>query len=190
MADAHDADLATTCAFCFNRLRSVRKHIGQEPGIREEVERIVGAPYQGRAQVRHLLDILFNDVGLEALQERVTRPLNGLKAVTYYGCLLVRPRDITGFDDVENPVVMDQILQAVGVECLKWSYKTECCGASRPRLIIFLFCVRIMCGSALFATENQTRCRAGFLGPLRHPNRLLLDVTLDEPVLLPPLLLS
>ncbi|MFQ6014691.1 MAG: CoB--CoM heterodisulfide reductase iron-sulfur subunit B family protein [Anaerolineae bacterium] len=130
LADAHEADVATICAFCFNRLRSAHSHLEQEPGLREEMERIVGAPYQGKAQVRHLLDILFHDVGLEALRERVIQPLTGLKAVTYYGCLLVRPQDITGFDDPEHPVVMDQVLQAVGVECLKWSYKTECCGAS------------------------------------------------------------
>jgi heterodisulfide reductase subunit B len=125
-----DADLATICAFCFNRLNSVQTHIDQEPGLREEVEQIVGRPHRPQIKIRHLLDILFNDVGLGTLQEKVTRPLTGLKAVTYYGCLLVRPQDITGFDDPEHPVIMDQLLEAVGVDCLDWSYQTECCGAS------------------------------------------------------------
>ncbi len=130
LADIKETDLATICAFCFNRLRSVRKRIEQEPGVREEVERIVGLSYHAKVRVRHLLDILYNDVGLQALREQVKEPLTGLKVVTYYGCLLVRPQDITGFDDPEQPVIMDQLLQAVGVECLMWSYKTECCGAS------------------------------------------------------------
>lgn len=130
LADSNDADLATICAFCFNRLRSVRKYVEQEPGLRQEVEQIAGAPYQGKARVRHLLDILFNDIGLKTLREKATQSLNGLKAVTYYGCLLVRPRDVTGFDDPEYPMVMDHLLQAIGVECQEWSYKTECCGAS------------------------------------------------------------
>jgi heterodisulfide reductase subunit B len=147
LADAGEADLATICAFCFNQLKAVQLHIEGEPEIREAVERIMGESYRSQYSVRHLLDILFNDVGLQTLQERATRPLTGLKAVAYYGCLLVRPQDITGFDDPEHPVIMDQVLEAVGVECLDWSYKTECCGAglsiTRPdvarRLVRTLF---------------------------------------------------
>lgn len=130
LADAHDRELATICAFCFNRLKNVQKQIEQEPSIRQEVERIAGGSYLGKAKVRHLLDILFNDVGLDALRHQTTHPLTGLKAVTYYGCLLVRPREVTAFDDPEHPMVMDHILKALGVECQPWSYKTECCGAS------------------------------------------------------------
>ena len=130
LADAHDGDLATICAFCFNRLKNVQQHIEQEPSVRQEVEQIAGAPYQGKAKVRHLLDILVNDVGLDALRQQVKQPLTSLKAVAYYGCLLVRPRDIAGFDDPEHPMVMDRLLQTIGVECQEWSYKTECCGAS------------------------------------------------------------
>ncbi|MDE3088849.1 MAG: CoB--CoM heterodisulfide reductase iron-sulfur subunit B family protein [Chloroflexota bacterium] len=176
LADARDADLATICAFCFNRLRSAQKRIGEEPDVRREVEQIAGAPYQGKVEVRHLLDILFNDVGLAALRERVTRPLTGMSAVAYYGCLLVRPRDIAGFDDPEHPVVMDRILRAIGVECLEWSYKTECCGASlsitRPdvvtRLVRNLFqraeetgaqCVVTACPLCFSNLETRTNGR-------------------------------
>ncbi|MBI4790558.1 MAG: CoB--CoM heterodisulfide reductase iron-sulfur subunit B family protein [Chloroflexi bacterium] len=127
LADTHDADLVATCAFCFNRLKTAQKNI--EPSIRQQVEQIAGAPYQGKTRVRHLLDILVNDVGLDALKHQVKQPLTRFTAVAYYGCLLVRPRD-GGFDDPEHPRVMDRLLQTVGVDCRDWAYKTECCGAS------------------------------------------------------------
>jgi heterodisulfide reductase subunit B len=144
LAEERGADLATICALCFNRMKSVESTIEEEPSLKEAVEGIVGSIYSGRIEARHLLEIMFNDIGLDAIRERVTRPLTGLKAVTYYGCLLVRPHDITQFDDPEHPTVMDRLLEAVGVECLNWSYKTECCGAglsiTRPDVSAKLVC--------------------------------------------------
>lgn len=130
LADDHDGDLATICAFCFNRLKNVQTHVAQEPDLRREVEQIAGASYRGKAKVRHLLDILVNDVGPEAVAAQVKQPLTSVKAAVYYGCLLVRPRDAGSFDDAEHPVVMDRLLQTLGVECREWSGKTDCCGAS------------------------------------------------------------
>jgi len=128
LAEESGADLATICAFCFNRLRSSKQAAQREPGLKQAVEEVVGGRYVGNATVRHLLDIIAHDVGSQALRNRVERPLEGLKAATYYGCLLVRPHDVTGFDDPEHPTSMDEVLRAVGAETVQWSYKTECCG--------------------------------------------------------------
>lgn len=65
---------------------------------------------------------------LESLQERITKKTNGLKVVCYYGCLMVRPPKVVEFDDPDDPVSMDEILETIGVETLDWEFKTECCG--------------------------------------------------------------
>jgi heterodisulfide reductase subunit B len=67
---------------------------------------------------------------VEELRKKVTTPLEGLKVACYYGCLLTRPPDIAGFDDIEHPSSMDMLLTALGAEPVEWPYKTECCGAS------------------------------------------------------------
>jgi heterodisulfide reductase subunit B len=74
------------------------------------------------------LDVIGSAIGLERLKARVTRPLNGLRVVGYYGCLLVRPPDVTQFENPENPTLMNEILVALGADVRPWSYATDCCG--------------------------------------------------------------
>jgi len=73
---------------------------------------------------------VIGDIGLETLKAKVARPLTGLKVVSYYGCLLVRPPKVMEFDNPEHPVVMNHILQALGAEVKEWSYAVDCCGGS------------------------------------------------------------
>jgi heterodisulfide reductase subunit B len=89
-----------------------------------------GLSYQGNVRVRHLLDVMVNDVGLDAIKAKVTQPLTTLKVSCYYGCLLARPPAITGEAHPEYPVTMDRLMAALGAEPLDWYYKTQCCGAS------------------------------------------------------------
>jgi heterodisulfide reductase subunit B len=81
-------------------------------------------------EVRHLLDVLVNDLGVDAVRAKVRRPLKNVKVACYYGCLLTRPPNIVAFDDAEHPSSMDQLLTAIGAEAVEWPFKTECCGAS------------------------------------------------------------
>jgi heterodisulfide reductase subunit B len=67
---------------------------------------------------------------MEALHARVVNPLEGLKVACYYGCVLVRPPELTGWDDPEHPMTMDRLMEAVGARPVDWSYKVDCCGAS------------------------------------------------------------
>jgi len=81
-------------------------------------------------RVLHFLESLLEDVGLERFRKALTASLGGLKVASYYGCLLVRPPEITGFDDPENPVSMDRLIEAMGGESLDWPSKVDCCGGS------------------------------------------------------------
>ena len=120
----------TACASCYARLRTANHTVLNDPEERTRAERVTGKPYDGSVEVRHLLDVLVNDLGVAAVREKVRKPLKGIKTACYYGCLLTRPPDIVAFDDAEHPSCMDQLLTAIGAEPVEWPYKTECCGAS------------------------------------------------------------
>lgn len=120
----------TACASCYSRLRAANHAVQNDPNERSRVERITGRPYDGGIEVRHLLDVLVNECGVEAIREKVRRPLKGLAVACYYGCLLTRPPGIVAFDDAEHPSSMDRLLAAAGAETVEWPYKTECCGAA------------------------------------------------------------
>jgi heterodisulfide reductase subunit B len=121
--------VATACASCYARLRTANHEIRTEPEQKQRVERITGKTYDGGVEVRHVLDMLVNDFGVDAIRSRVQKPLGGLKVACYYGCLLTRPPEIVAFEDAEHPTSMEDLLAAAGAEPVEWPFKTECCGA-------------------------------------------------------------
>jgi heterodisulfide reductase subunit B2 len=120
----------TACASCYARLRTANQRVGHQPEDRQMAARITGQPYDGGVEVQHVLDVLVNRCGLDAIRARVRRPLTGLRVACYYGCLLTRPPEIVAFDNAEHPSCMDELVAATGAEPVEWPYKTECCGAS------------------------------------------------------------
>jgi heterodisulfide reductase subunit B len=86
----------------------------------------------GRLQVRHLLDIIVNDVGYQAIAEQVVKPLTGLRVAPYYGCLIVRPDG--GFDNPEQPTTLDRLLRALGAEVIDYPLKAQCCGGHMTQI--------------------------------------------------------
>jgi len=142
LAEKEGLDLAVACAACFLRFKQTNHELQADDELRQEIEKIIGMPYKGNTEVRHLLDIFGREVGLEGIERRVKKPLKGLKLAAYYGCYLVRPPEITQFDDPENPGLMDDLLNALGAEAVDWSHKVECCGGnlllSRPDIVIKL----------------------------------------------------
>lgn len=130
IAEKSGLDVAVCCAACFLRLMHTRHEVQADEKVRANVEELIGMPYQAKQRVRHLLDIIGNEVGMEALQAKVKRPLSGLKVASYYGCYLVRPPKVTHLDDPENPVLMDNIMKALGAEPVDWPGKVDCCGGS------------------------------------------------------------
>lgn len=129
LAAAQGKTVAVGCAACYSRLKTANYEIASDAQMRKTVATVVGQDYDGKTEVLHLLEILARDVGLRKIAQAVRKPLKGLKLVTYYGCLLARPPEVTKFDDAENPTLMDQVLEAAGATILEWPHKTECCGA-------------------------------------------------------------
>jgi heterodisulfide reductase subunit B len=124
-------DLAIPCAACFSRLAAAHLALQQDPAFRALMESLLDFQFQPRFRPRNLLDIFANDVSRQQLAAPVKKPLEGLKLVSYYGCLLIRPPQYTNrWDDPEHPQSMDYILELMGAQPLPWSYGVDCCGGS------------------------------------------------------------
>jgi len=140
------------CPLCFLRLRAAVRDI-QDPELQREVavrapdlepldlvdeaggekaatERASSYVPAQDTKVDHLLTTITERVGFERVAQTVIRPLEGLKVVCYYGCVITRPPDLTGVENYEYPTHMERLAGTLGAEPLDWSYKTECCGAS------------------------------------------------------------
>ena len=127
---ARGRTVVVACAACFSRLKMANHHIAGDAAVRAQVAHVLGADYDGLTPVRHLLEILGEDMERKKVAGAIRRPLTGLKVACYYGCLLSRPPEVTQFDDAENPTLMDRLLESAGATPVDWPHKTECCGAS------------------------------------------------------------
>ena len=146
--------------------------IDDEESIREGCRQALeagGLSYSGNLRVRHILDVVVNDVGYEKIAAAVTRKLEGLKVAPYYGCQIVRPE--MGFDDPDEPTSMDKLIEALGATSVEYSLKTKCCGASLMGTEEKL-ALRLCRGLLANAEEEGAHCIIT-LCPLCHMN---LDV--------------
>jgi len=115
------------CAACFNRLAVARHELMKHEALRKQVERIIERPLDRIPQVHSVLSWLLAEV--EKGTDWVKVDLSGMKVACYYGCLLLRPPSVIVFDDPEQPVSMETIVKAVGVEPVDWHCRLRCCGA-------------------------------------------------------------
>ncbi len=122
------------CSACYSLLLKTQHYIEENPDVGKIVKsalREVGLESEGlhqRVRVRHPLDVLVNDIGLEKIKAKVKNPLKGLRVASYYGCLLVRP--YATFDSPHHPSSMDRLMQVLGAEAVDWPLKTRCCGGT------------------------------------------------------------
>ncbi|MCC6353271.1 MAG: CoB--CoM heterodisulfide reductase iron-sulfur subunit B family protein [Verrucomicrobiae bacterium] len=131
IAEPAGKDLVVPCSACYLVLEKTRKHMREYPDTRKRVCSALegaGLRYGETARIRHPLEVLFQDVGVEGLKKAVKRPLKGVKVAPYYGCQIVRP--FSNFDHQVYPVVMDRLLEACGAEVVYYPLKTRCCGGS------------------------------------------------------------
>ena len=122
-------DICVPCASCYNRMLTTTVAL-QDEKTREKLRKITGMNLKGSAKILTLMEILNSEEGLAACRAAIVRPLTGLKVACYYGCLTTRPQSVTGVENIENPFLMDKLVELAGAEPVTWDYKTECCGAS------------------------------------------------------------
>ncbi|MDW7726839.1 MAG: CoB--CoM heterodisulfide reductase iron-sulfur subunit B family protein [Candidatus Methanoperedens sp.] len=129
LASRTGLDLVIPCSICSHNLSRADKAMRENEGFRKKIETAIGEKYEG-ITIKHLLDVIVNDVGIETLSGKFTKKLKGIKAVPYYGCLLVRPSEVSKFDNPDNPQSLDNIIKATGAQCLPFTQKTKCCGGN------------------------------------------------------------
>jgi heterodisulfide reductase subunit B len=119
----------TPCPSCLKNLHNAIEHM-KEPGFTEKVAGLTNRPLKKEHSVKSVLQIIYEDITPEEVAKKVVKPLTGLKLVPYYGCLMNRPGRSMHFDDEENPVALDKLMQALGAEVLPFPLKQECCGGA------------------------------------------------------------
>lgn len=136
------SEVTMPCAACFNRHKAAQYEIRHDDSHRQAMDKVLDYHYQDSVKVNTLIETILQHVGEEKIAEKVQKPLENLKVVCYYGCLLTRPPQVTEAENHENPTDMDEIMTALGAEVLDWSYKTCCCGAAhsltRPDIVVKL----------------------------------------------------
>ncbi|MGB9069046.1 MAG: CoB--CoM heterodisulfide reductase iron-sulfur subunit B family protein [Candidatus Acidiferrales bacterium] len=132
LAESQGLDtLMTVCATCTITLRQVNKLLRDDPAVLEMANQrlgLIGLRYNGTVDVRHFLWILIADYGLDRLKEKVQRPLTDVSIAPYYGCHILRPSDVLGFDDPDNPRSLHNLILALGGRPADFSSQADCCG--------------------------------------------------------------
>jgi heterodisulfide reductase subunit B len=133
LAEKMGMDIVTLCSACYHTLSRTNKLLQEDSRLKKQVDEALssaGLNYNGGVKVRHFIEVLLSDVGLEKIGAKVKAPLTSLNVASYYGCFLVRPPDLTDFDDTENPTSLDELVETVGASSVEYCDKTRCCGAS------------------------------------------------------------
>jgi len=126
------------CSACYLNLAKADHYMQERPSLGVKVNEALkagGLQYKaGTLDVRHLIDILVYDIGLEAIRSKVTRPLTGLKVVPYMGCMLPRPDYQQRWSDHEHPTELDDLLRALGADVIDYPLTTSCCGGHMTQI--------------------------------------------------------
>jgi len=132
LAEKRNVNLMTVCNCCFGNLKHVDHLMKTDLPMAREVNTTLqkeGLEYEGTIEAFHLLDVLYNHVGMDKIRERIERRFEGLKIATHYGCHILRPSKIVKFDNPLAPSIFDQLVEVTGAESVPWGTKLECCGA-------------------------------------------------------------
>jgi len=124
-------DFVAPCSACYKNAYTTNKYLKTDPDLAEHLNYALEADnlsVEGKMRVRHLIEVIIEDVGLEAIKQKVNHPLRGLRVAPYYGCQIVRPRKDK--ENVENPQFFEELLSALGAEPVDYAYKARCCGGS------------------------------------------------------------
>jgi heterodisulfide reductase subunit B2 len=150
--------VVTLCAVCHNVLKRTNHVLKTNEARRAKITDFIDESYDGSLQVLHYLEVLRDELGFEAVREKVKKPLAGLKVAPFYGCLLLRPKAELAMDDPDQPKIFEDLLRALGAEPIDYPMKAECCGAFQ----------------VVHSDETATRCSREILGSARGRGAELL----------------
>jgi len=132
LAERDGHDILVLCKCGFGAFKEAQHRLKTNEALKGEINDLLkkqGLSYQGRVEVKHLLSVLYHDVGLDLLKKNITIRTKGLKIATHYGCHALRPSRITRFDDPVAPSLFDKLIKVTGADSVEWNEKLNCCGA-------------------------------------------------------------
>ncbi|MFX1559375.1 MAG: CoB--CoM heterodisulfide reductase iron-sulfur subunit B family protein [Promethearchaeota archaeon] len=132
LAEKEGKDILAICGACAGALKHAKKLLDRRKRARADVNELLtdeGLEYTKKVEVKHLLEVLETDIGLDNLRAAITNPYNGIRLAAHYGCHLTRPFEDLNHTGNENPTIIDEIIQIVGGEPVDYTYKSRCCGA-------------------------------------------------------------
>ncbi|MGA2316884.1 MAG: CoB--CoM heterodisulfide reductase iron-sulfur subunit B family protein [Thermodesulfobacteriota bacterium] len=132
LAEKKKLDVMTLCQCCYGTLKKANFLLRENASLRKEVNAVLereGLPYEGEVEVKHLLYVLHQEVGVEAIKKKIAKTFKGLKIAAHYGCHALRPSQVVRFDNPVTPSIFDQLVEATGAESIAWRMRLECCGA-------------------------------------------------------------
>jgi len=132
LAQKENLNMIVLCKCCFGMLKKANHLMKEDPTLRRDINNILqkeGLEFRESTEIKHLLSVLYHDVGVEKIKEKITRPYKELKIATHYGCHALRPSEIVQFDDPVNPTLFDRLVEATDAQSIDWQARLDCCGA-------------------------------------------------------------
>ncbi|EWG07851.1 MAG: succinate dehydrogenase subunit C [Candidatus Aramenus sulfurataquae] len=123
--------MVTPCSVCLQSHRLASNKYHENRDLRKEVDKRLKeakVEYSGKATAEHIVWVLVRDVGLEKIKSFVKRPLTGLKVGAYYGCQMLRPEQVMGFESAFKPHSLEDLISATGATPVTFPMRTACCG--------------------------------------------------------------
>lgn len=132
VAERSGLDMLVMCKCCYGSLKKAEYFLNQDQDLKTEINRLLAKEnleYKNKIQVKHLLSVLYHDVGLDQLKDNILKTYSGLQIAVSYGCHALRPSKVTGFDDPVSPKIFDELVEITGAFSVDWTRKLDCCGA-------------------------------------------------------------
>ena len=131
LAEEAGLDIVALCNGCFESLAMANAALKKDKNRRAKINEIlaeVGKEFKGTIEVKHFLQVLIDDIGVEEIKASVVKPLSNLKVAPFYGCHSLRPSELLEFDDPERPHILEDLIEALGAESVEYRDKLKCCG--------------------------------------------------------------
>jgi len=161
IAEKQGLDLVTICSTCQGILKKTECHVDSDPAYKEKVNTVLeegGHQYAGgKVKIQHFANVLGTEEGLTLLRDKVKRPLTGLKTAAFYGCYVLRPSELSLYEDPDNPTGMEEIFKILGATPVYYESRTKCCGF--PIIMMNKDASHDMAGNALIdAIDSGADC--------------------------------
>ncbi len=131
MAEKAGEGILTPCKCCYGSFKRAEHILMERKDLKDRINEQLAPSdlkYEGRLKIRHLLQVLYHDVGIDAIRKKIVKPFSGAEVAVHYGCHALRPSKITAFDDPYNPTMFDELVEATGATSVKWPMRLDCCG--------------------------------------------------------------